>query len=109
VRCGSPIFPRLAQPVSSIDASPKLVTFREAGTQVSPATMSGPSREPLLTLFTTGYKRHTEGECEAFALGFCFWLLLWDLRLFAFGFCLLLLAFGVGSFWKGKELLEENC
>jgi hypothetical protein len=32
---------------------------------------------------------------------FCLWLLLWA---FAFGFGLL----GVGSFWKGKELLKEK-
>jgi hypothetical protein len=36
-----------------------------------------------------------------FTLGFCLWLWLW-LGFFTLGFGL----FGVGSFWKGKELLK---
>jgi hypothetical protein len=42
---------------------------------------------------------------------FGFWLLAFALGhgafALAFAFCFWL--FGVGSFWKGKELLEENC
>jgi hypothetical protein len=50
------------------------------------------------TLFTTGYKRLTEGGCKAFA----FWVrggfwLLDERRLF-----------DMGVFWKGKTLLKEN-
>jgi hypothetical protein len=55
------------------------------------------------TLFTTGYKRPSEGRRVAFAFGFYFRLLLEGLLLFALGL------FGVGSFWKGKELLKGNC
>jgi hypothetical protein len=82
--------------------SPKLFAFTVAGTQVSPVTMSQPywraAALPCLLLFIK--KKPTEGGLEAFlgflplafTLGFCLWLLLWD--------------FGVGSFWKGKELLK---
>jgi hypothetical protein len=46
------------------------------------------------TLFTTGYKRLTEGGCAAFALGFL-------LEAFAFGFLM----------WEaleGKRIVEEK-
>jgi hypothetical protein len=63
-------------------AASKLFTFREAGMQVSPVTMSHPSLNCCSTLFTTGYKRLTEGGCQAFLLGrFAF-----ALRLLLFGF-----------------------
>jgi hypothetical protein len=57
------------------------------------------------TLFTSGYKRFTEGGWEAFCFeAFCFWLLLWDfcLRLFTFRFWL----FDVGGF--GRERIAEG-
>jgi hypothetical protein len=52
--------------------------FREAGMQVSPVTMSRPSPEPLFLPVCAVYKSKA----------------LW------FGL------FGVGRFWKGKELLK---
>jgi hypothetical protein len=55
------------------------------------------------TLFASVYKRTTKGGLEVFGL----WLLLWALAFtlgFGLGFCFGL--FGVGSFWKGKELLK---
>jgi hypothetical protein len=59
------------------------------------------------TLFTTGYKRLTEGEHEAFC--FCFGgffalgaFLLWSFVLGLLGFGL----FGEGGIWKGKEFLK---
>jgi hypothetical protein len=67
------------------------------------------------TLFAFGYKK-TQGGHWAFSLGALafalgFWLLAFALGhgafALAFAFCFWL--FGVGSFWKGKELLEENC
>jgi hypothetical protein len=57
---------------------------------------------PCSTLFTTEYKRLTEGGCTAIALGLLFWGLLLE-AFFAFWL------FDVGGFWKGKELLKENC
>jgi hypothetical protein len=75
--------------------------FREAGTQVSPVTMSRPSLRTCSTLFTTGYKRLTEGGLKAFCFGaFCF-------RAFALGaFALDFWLFDVGGLWKGKGLLK---
>jgi hypothetical protein len=56
------------------------------------------------TLFAAIYKRPTEGGGRE-TLAFCLWLVLWALEGFLdFGFCFGL--FGVGSFWKGKELLK---
>jgi hypothetical protein len=56
--------------------------FREAGTQFSPVTMSHPSPVGC-------YKRPPEGGRG----GFCFLGLYFGL-------------FGVGSYWKGKDLLK---
>jgi hypothetical protein len=66
--------------------------FKEAGMQVSPVAMSRPS---LWLHPVCCYKRPLKEEE--------------GLLVFAFGFCLLGLYFGffgVGSFWKGKELLK---
>jgi hypothetical protein len=41
--------------------------------KVSPVVMSHPSLRTAATLFTTGYKRLTEGGHEAFAFGFLIW------------------------------------
>jgi hypothetical protein len=72
-----------------------LFTFRKAGSQVSPVTISHPylRTAALFTLFTTGYKRLTEG-----GLGFLLWAVYLRLLLFAFG----LLAFGF-LMWKALE------
>jgi hypothetical protein len=68
------------------------------------------------TLFTTGYKRLTEGGHEIFALeNFWFGLLLWGFcfKLFALGFCFWLFAFGLlgfgafGFWMKGGFLMWE--
>jgi hypothetical protein len=81
--------------------------FREGETQVSPVTMSRPA--PWLHPVRC-YKRPLKEEKRllpfetllwafvlgGFTLGFCFWG-------FYFGL------FGVGSFWKGKELLKGKC
>jgi hypothetical protein len=64
--------------------------FREAGTQVSPVTMSCPS---LWLHPVCCYKRLLEKE-EGFLLS-------------ALGDLLGL--FGVGNSWKGKELLKGKC
>jgi hypothetical protein len=73
-----------------------LFAFREAGMQVSPVSMSCPSLNRCSTLFIKGPWRK-KGD-------FYFGLLALAL---AFGFGIWL--FGVGSFWKGKELLKGNC
>jgi hypothetical protein len=73
------------------------IVFREAGRQVSPVTMSHPS---LWLHPVCCYKRPLK-EAEGLFL-----------LLFALGFCLLGLyfgLFGVGSFWKGKQLLKGKC
>jgi hypothetical protein len=86
--------------------------FRETGAQVSPVTMSHPSLKatapPCLPLFIKVPLKEGWGILGGFlpltfTLGFCLWLWFW-LGYFAlnFGFGL----FGVGSFWKGKELLK---
>jgi hypothetical protein len=73
-----------------------LFTFREAGTQVSPVTVSPLSKNHCSTLFTTGYKRLAEGGCEAFA--------------FVFGFLLWAFAFLTFGFLKGKAFwMKGNC
>jgi hypothetical protein len=113
VRCGliAKIATASATKQKKAAASPKLA-FREAGRQVSPVTISrflrDSSTPPFLLLFIKG----PGGGLEAFA--FCLWLLLWALEGFwGFDFCFGL--FGVGSFWKGKELvkgkelLKGNC
>jgi hypothetical protein len=53
------------------------------------------------TLFAAGYRRPAEGGLEAFCFYFGGFLS------FGFGYCFGL--FGVGRFWKGKELLKGNC
>jgi hypothetical protein len=65
--------------------------FREAGTQISPVAMSRPSpwHHPVCC-----YERPLKEEER--------------LLLFAFGFYLFFGLFGVGSFWKGKELLNRK-
>jgi hypothetical protein len=65
-----------------------LLNRLEAGTQVPLMTMSRPSLRACCStsLLTTGYKRLTEGGCEAFA----FWLLafwMWE-------------AFGWEDYWR---------
>jgi hypothetical protein len=70
--------------------------FGETRMQVSPATMSHPSlrtKNCYSTLFTTGYKRPTEGGLRAFA------------------FALRLLAFWCGRLLEGKRIAEGkgNC
>jgi hypothetical protein len=86
VRCSSAAFPKIFLQVEigtalaveeekcKTAAFHKLFMFRKAGTQVSLVIMSHPLPENCCStsLFTTGYKRLTEGEHEAF----CFWLLL---------------------------------
>jgi hypothetical protein len=81
---------------------------REAGRQVSPVVMSRPSlRAYCSTLFTTGYKRLTEGGCGG---AFTFWFF----EVLAFGFSGFL-AFGFSGFWTFGFLLweafgkEKNC
>jgi hypothetical protein len=76
-------------------ASPKLFTFREAGTQVPPVTMSRPSRRtaapPCLPL---GIKDSLKEDTLGLLLwGFCFGLL---------GFWL----FDVGGLLEGKRIAE---
>jgi hypothetical protein len=87
-----------------------LFIFREAGTQVSPVTMSHPSLRttapPCLLLgIKDSLKEDDRFLLWAFVLG-----------IFTFALRLLLLAsdgegfFGVGGFWKGKELLKgKDC
>jgi hypothetical protein len=88
-----------------------LLAFREAGVQVSPATMSCPSlRASAPPCLPWAYKRTPEGGRGTFGFGFCFWVfrdfLIGFLLGFGFGFCLR--GFGAGSFWKGKELLKRE-
>jgi hypothetical protein len=79
-------------PRSRTAVSPKLFVFRAAGTQVSPVTMSHPSPRastpPCLLLFIKEPLKKGRRVFLGFGLGFGFGL------------------FGVGSFWKGKELLK---
>jgi hypothetical protein len=82
-------------------AACKLFRFREAGMQVSPVIMSHPKNR-CSTLFTTGYKRFTEGGHQAFGLR----LLVFALGLFALGF-LMWEAFGRERTSEGKILLKR--
>jgi hypothetical protein len=93
---------RLAQPrpqkrEMQNSCSPKLFMFREAGTQVSPFTMSSPSLRTAISCLPLDIEDSLKEDVRYFALGFCFWI------------------FDVGGFWKGKgllkekELLKENC
>jgi hypothetical protein len=93
--------PRLAQPGYSrgkyrTASSPKLFMFKEEGMQVSPVTMSrlswrtaAPLCLPLNINFLNSLKE--------------------DVRLSAFGSLDEGGFLDVGGFWKGKELLKENC
>jgi hypothetical protein len=75
--------------ISRTAASPKFA-FREAGTQVSPVTMSHPSLRtsapPCLPLFIKELLKEDRG----FFWGFGFWLLLWDMELLPFALDFLL-------------------
>jgi hypothetical protein len=89
-------------------ASPKLFTFREAGMQVSPVTMSRPSpRTAAPPCLPLDIKDSLKEDVRPFALGaFALRILIWAFWAFAF--------LDVGDFWKGKllkgkELLKENC
>jgi hypothetical protein len=68
--------------------------LREAGMQASPVAMSCPS---LWLHPVCCYKRPLKKKDE--------WLLLLALAFWGFTLCF----FGMGSFWKGKELLKEKC
>jgi hypothetical protein len=83
-------------PGSRTALSSKLFVFREAGTQVSPVTMSRPSLRasapPCLLLFIKEPLKEDLSFfgglwLDSFDLGF----LVWE------------------GFWKGKELLKGNC
>jgi hypothetical protein len=74
-----------------------LFTFREAGAQISPVTVSRLPENCCSTLFITGYKRLTEGGHQALVLG-----------AFAIALRLLLMgkAFWCGRFLEGKRIVE---
>jgi hypothetical protein len=71
--------------------------LREAGMQVSPVTMSHPFR--CSTLFTSGNKRLTKGDCQVFAFGFLMGKACWCGRLLE----------GKRIAEGGKRIAEGNC
>jgi hypothetical protein len=102
-------------------ASPKLFTFREAGMQVSPVTMSHPSLRttapPCLPLdIKDSLKEDTRLLLLGFLLQRLFALGAFALRLLLLPFGFGLLAFWCGRFLEGKKIAEgkrigekENC